>query len=141
MATVKKQINVGGAILIFLFAYAAAYAQTQALPQAPANIDEPYISVNPDIFYPLDEVLYLEGRAQPNAIVTVQIRKESGAEKPVKFTVKADAYGEWVVAEKTYLSSGNWEVRARQQVGIALSGESNPRLIRSVVSGVSIFAS
>lgn len=120
-------------VLAFVTALAvSAFAQTPI-----AAPGEPYISISPDDFQPLEEILYIEGRAEPNAIVTVIIQKQG--DKPVKFTVKADTTGEWVVAEKTYLSTGNWEVRARQQVGTQVSGMSNPRVIRSVVTGVNIF--
>lgn len=127
-------------ILFGIFLVVAIPAVIFAQAPSPAPITdpgEPTISISPDYFYPLEEILYLEGRANPNAIVTVNITKQ--AEKPIKFTVKTDSSGEWVVAEKTYLSSGNWEVRARQQVGTVLSSWSNPRVIRSVVTGVNIF--
>lgn len=114
-------------------------AQESPLPplQTRPAPGEPTISISPDYFYTLEEVLYLEGRAEPNAIVTVTLTKQG--EKPLKFTVKADSSGEWVVAEKAYLSAGNWQVRAKQQVGTLVSGESNPRVIRSIVTGVNIF--
>gem|GEM_PF-2131415 len=110
-----------------------------AAPVAPAvqDLGEPYISISPDYFYTLEEVLYIEGRGDPKAIVTVTLRADN--QPPVKFTVKPDSTGEWVVAEKTYLRSGNWEVRARQSIGMVVSDLSNPRVIRSVVTGVSIF--
>ncbi len=108
----------------------------QASPP-PAPPVEPYIAISPDVFYPLDEILYVEGRSDPNALVTLELQK--AGDKPVKFTVKADSSGEWVVAEKTYLSAGNWEVRAKQQSGALVSGWANPRVVRSVVTGVSIF--
>ncbi|HEY4475457.1 MAG TPA: hypothetical protein VJB92_01915 [Candidatus Paceibacterota bacterium] len=108
----------------------------QPTPKEP--LGEPYIARSPDYFYPFDEVLYIEGRAEPGAIVSVELRKESGTEKPVKFTEKTDVFGEWVVAEKVYLSPGNWQVRARQQLGTRLSGESNPRVIRSIATGITV---
>jgi len=111
----------------------------QSAPVAPAqpSPNDPYISISPDVLYPLDEILYIAGIADPNALVTVTILKQG--DQPVRFTVKADSRGEWVVNEKVYLSQGNWEVRARQQVGSAVSSWSNPRVIRSVVNGVDIF--
>ncbi len=120
-----------------------AYAEVPALPAvAPTpssqiNLAEPSISISPDTFYTLEEILYIEGRADPNSIVLVTLEKQG--EKPIKFTVKTDSSGEWVVAEKTYLSSGNWEVRAREQVGINISQWSNPRIIQSIVTGVNFF--
>ena len=121
-----------------------AFGQTQPplsppVAQVPRPApSEPYIAISPDNFYTLEEILYIEGRSEPNAIVTVTLTKQQG-EKPVKFTVKADSMGEWVVAEKTYLSAGNWQVRAKQLVGTQVSGESNPRVIQSIVTGVNLF--
>lgn len=112
------------------FAARAAGETIESLP-------EPYISISPDYFYTLEEILYVEGRADPKALVTVTLRADN--ERPVKFTVKPDSTGEWVIAEKTYLPSGNWEVRARQQIGGVISDWSNPRVVKSVVTGVSLF--
>jgi hypothetical protein len=124
---------------VLSFAY---LSNAQSVPIV-AGPNEPTIAISPDYYYPLEELLYIEGRANPNATVTVTLTKEASAanvgDKPVKFTIKADSIGEWVVAEKVYLSSGNWQVRARQLVGTQVSPESNPRVIRSVVTGVSIF--
>ena len=127
-------------ILLICLAFAHFLSVSFAQVREPVSQEgpaEPYISISPDTFYPLEEILYIEGRADPNALVTVVLQKQG--DKPVKFTVKTDSGGEWVVAEKTYLTSGNWEVRARQQVGTAVSGWSNPRVVRSVVTGVNIF--
>ncbi len=115
---------------------AVVFAQTQPTTNQLPPI-EPYISISPDSFNTLEEILYVEGRSDPNAIVTVLLEQQG--KQPVKFTVKADSSGEWVVAEKTYLSAGNWEVRARQQVGALFSGWSNPRVIQSAVNGIDIF--
>jgi hypothetical protein len=129
-------------LLIVFFVVNPVFAQEiptsvvpPAAPKAPPS--EPYIAISPDYFYTLEEILYIEGRSDPNAIVTITLQKQG--ERPIKFTIKADSLGEWVVAEKAYLSAGNWQVRARQLVGTLVSGESNPRVIRSVVTGVDIF--
>lgn len=133
---IKKAIKI--LVILGMAGALSANVLAQVNQAAPQNGPvEPYISISPDVFYPLEEILYIEGRAEPNAVVTVVLQKQG--DKPVRFTVKADSGGEWVVAEKTYLSGGNWEVRARQQVGTEVSGWSNPRVIRSVVTGVNIF--
>jgi len=141
-----KFIKFVAIFLTFVFVPFFSYAQIPSLSPEPVfsaqpvqyqEILEPTISISPDYFYTFDEVLYIEGRSNPNAIVTVTLQKQG--EQPVKFTIKADSSGEWVVAEKAYLSAGNWQVRAKQQVGGILSGESNPRVIRSIVTGVNIF--
>jgi hypothetical protein len=129
-------MNIARYIIFGVLVFIAACGSGRAFAQATSPI-EPMISISPDEFRPLEEILYIEGRADPNAIVTVTLSKQ--AEKPVKFTIKADSSGEWVVAEKTYLSAGNWQVRAKQLVGTLSSGESNPRVIRSVVTGVNLF--
>lgn len=128
--------------LFFFLFFVAVVARAQVPPQVsqPAvsqPLPEPSISISPDEYYPFEEILYIEGRSVTGAIITVTLQKQG--EKPVKFTTKTDSNGEWVVAEKTYLSSGNWEVRARSQVGTQISDWSNPRVIRSIVTGVNIF--
>jgi hypothetical protein len=115
------------------------YAGVKEIKSSPSDttvgvkISEPYISISPDYFYTIEEILYIEGRSDPNAVVTVDLRKDSGTEKPIRFQIKADSSGEWVVAEKTNLSIGDWQVKARQQVGADVSDWSNPRVIHSVV--------
>ncbi|MBI2591776.1 MAG: hypothetical protein HYW34_03820 [Candidatus Brennerbacteria bacterium] len=96
--------------LIFLILFNALISAVLAADTAKV-LPVPVISVNPDIYYPLDEVLYLEGRALPNSTVQIQFLKQGA--KPLKFNSKSDANGEWVLAEKINLESGDWEVRAR----------------------------
>jgi len=103
-----------------------------------AELTTPVISISPDTFYPLDELLYIEGRALPDAAVTVNLQKSG--ERPVKFTVKSDSTGEWSLAEKVFLPSGDWEVRARMVLETGdFSDWSNPRIVRAVVTGFTIF--
>ena len=104
--------------------------------QEPAELLQPSISISPDIFYTLEEVLYIEGRGTPNMPVLVLIQKQGT--RPIKFTVKADTNGEWVVAEKTFLEAGDWEVRAQVVQDGRASEWSNPRLVRSVVTGITV---
>ncbi len=113
------------------------YAGVKEIKSSPSDttvgvkISEPSISISPDYFYTSQEMLYLEGRANPSAIVIVELQKTG--DTPVQFSVRADSVGEWVVAEKTNLSIGDWQVKARQQVGADVSDWSNPRVIHSVV--------
>lgn len=119
------------------FAAGIAFGEAPAVPPPAPQLREPAIAISPDYFYPFEDILYLAGRSAPNAIITVVLQKQG--DKPVKFTVTPDSSGEWVVNEKTYLSAGDWEVRARAQLGSELSDWSNPRIIRSVVTGISVF--
>ncbi len=97
----------------------------------------PTIAVNSDIYYLLDEILYLEGRGQPNINVQIQFQKQGA--KPVKFNSKSDSSGEWVLAEKVSLEAGDWEVRARTAGENDIVSEwSNPRVIKVIVSGITI---
>ena len=97
----------------------------------------PVISVNPDIYYPFDEIIYIEGRALPNSTVQIQFQKQGA--KLLKFNSKSDANGEWVLAEKIPLESGDWEIRARFLAGPdKISEWSNPRVFKVIVSGVTI---
>ncbi len=97
----------------------------------------PTITINPDVYYPLDEILYIEGRATPNATVQIQFAKQGA--RPVQFGTKSDPNGEWVLAEKVPLEAGDWEVRAREASGIDKVSEwSNPRVFKVVVSGITL---
>ncbi len=101
------------------------------------ELPTPTIAVNPDVYYPFDEVLYIEGRAAPKETVQVRFFKQ-GAE-PVLFTTKSDANGEWVLAKKVSLEEGDWEVRARvYQDSGAASQWSNPRVFKAVITGITI---
>lgn len=101
-----------------------------------AELSAPTIDINPDIYYPLDEVLYIEGRAEPNTAIQVQFQK-SGA-KPLRLVTKSDQNGEWVLAEKAPLEAGNWEIRVRAIKGDKVSRWSNPRIIRAIASGITL---
>lgn len=102
-----------------------------------SHLPSPTINVSPDVYYPFDEILYLEGRAKPAANVQIQFQKQGA--KPSTFNVKSDANGEWVLAEKIKLGDGDWEVRARLLVSETdVSEWSNPRVFKVVVSGVTI---
>lgn len=97
----------------------------------------PEIAVNPDVYYPLDEILYLEGRAMPNATLQIQFAKQGA--RPVQFGAKSDPNGEWVLAEKVPLEAGDWEARVREVFGNDKVSEwSNPRVFKVIVSGVTI---
>jgi len=103
-----------------------AFAQ-EALPT-------PNIAVSPDIYYPQDEIIYLEGSALPDSTLEINFQKQG--QKPITLTTRSDVRGEWVLAEKVPLVEGDWKVRARI---VKFSGEvsiwSNPRLIKAVATG------
>lgn len=100
-------------------------------------IPAPTIVINPDIYYPLDEILYMEGRARATSNIQIQFQKQGV--KPVTVNTRSDANGEWVLAEKVPLEAGNWEVRARvvESTGQA-SDWSNPRVIKAIQTGIII---
>jgi len=99
---------------------------------APIELSAPVISVAPSQFYPLDEILYMEGKAAPKAKIAVNFEKPDS--KSVTVIVDANSNGEWFLGEKIELSSGEWTARARILSDPA-SDWSNPRIIRSIVSG------
>ena len=98
-----------------------------------AEVSAPIISVAPSVYYPLDEVLYLEGRAAPKNKIDIYFEK-SGSQ-PIRIQTKTNSNGEWYIGQKLELVSGEWTVRARAIDKENLSDWSNPRIIRSVVSG------
>jgi len=93
----------------------------------------PVISVAPSQFYPLDEILYMEGRATPKAKVAVNFEKPDAS--PVTVIVESNSNGEWFLGQKIELSSGEWTARARV-LGDPASDWSNPRIIQSVITGL-----
>lgn len=100
-------------------------------------IMEPNITVSPDVYYPFDEVLYIEGLARPNSQVQLQFSKQGS--RPVQFHLKSDSRGEWVLAEKIKLEEGDWEARARvvtEEGGT--SNWSNPRIFKAISTGITI---
>lgn len=92
----------------------------------------PTISVVPSQYYPLDEVLYIEGRSVPRAKIAVNFERLDAS--PVTVVVNSNSNGEWFLGQKVELSSGEWAVRAKV-LGDPASDWSNPRIINSVVSG------
>lgn len=115
----------------------SALAVSAFSPVLAQKLPEPIISVSPDIYYPLDEVLYLEGRAVPNTRVEIRLQKQGY--KPRNFTAKVDSHGEWVLAEKVPLEGGEWEVRVRTIESATSTSEwSNPRVFKVIVSGITL---
>src|SRR3989338_7925460 len=78
------------------------------------NLLPPEVLISPQDFYPAEEVLYLEGRAKPGALIEVQI-EESGQELAV-IPALAGNSGDWLVSQKLFLSSGDYNIRARQSL-------------------------
>lgn len=125
-------------VILFFFSYfiGASFVLAQKLPQAQEPLPQPTININPDIYYPFDEILYIEGRAKPNSSVQIQFSKPGA--RPKLFGVKSDANGEWVLAEKVPLEAGDWEMHARILDGNRLSEWSNPRIVKVIRTGVTI---
>ena len=95
----------------------------------------PRINVAPNIYYPLEEVLYLEGQAPPKTKIDLIFEKTGSS--PVRVVIDSNSNGEWFFSEKLELASGEWTVRARI-LGDPPSDWSNPRVIRSIVSGFAL---
>lgn len=114
-------------ILVLLFSFGTRQADATELFQ-------PTIIINPDIYYPLDEILYLEGRAPANFAIQIQFQK-SGV-KPIRVIAKSDQNGEWVFAGRAPLEAGNWEIRARAMKNEQVSEWSNPRVVKVIFTGI-----
>lgn len=105
-----------------------------------SELPSPTIVVSPDIYYPLDEVLYLEGRGVSNSAIELRFQKQGA--KSLMYKTKSDTRGEWVFAEKIRLAAGDWEVRARTidlKDSERASEWSNPRIFKVAVNGVTIY--
>ncbi len=101
-----------------------------------AELASPTITISPDIYYPFEEILYLEGSATADATVEIKLQKVGA--RPLTYTVQSKFDGEWVLAEKIPLAAGQWEVRARLLNGEEFSSWSNPRLFKVVISGITL---
>ena len=126
-------------ILILGVVFAASFLPVIKNVVVAAEISVPTITVNPDVYYPLDEVLYLEGIAEPNFTVEVRFQKQGA--KPVVLIVKSNPRGEWLLAEKVSLGAGDWEVRGRTvdtNDQNKVSQWSAPRTFKVVISGIMI---
>ncbi len=77
--------------------------------------------------------MYLEGRADPKLPMVIYFEKPGA--NPVVLETNANSNGEWFVAQKLELGSGEWMVRTRT-LSDPPSEWSNPRILRSVVSGL-----
>jgi len=126
-----------GRSLIFTLFFLAGQVSFGGVLFAAEDLVIPTIAVYPNTYFPLDEVLYLEGRAQPQSSVQIYFQKYGS--KPVRLNVRSDENGEWVLAQKVLLDSGDWEVRARMVKSSGeISGWSNQRVFEAVVSGITI---
>ncbi|MCH7882885.1 hypothetical protein IIA95_00480, partial [Patescibacteria group bacterium] len=90
-------------------------------------------SVAPTKYYPLEETLYIEGIA--TSLSEVELFFEKPDRQPVRLQVAVNSNGEWFFADRLELARGEWTVRARVINNPGISDWSNPRIIRSVVSG------
>ena len=102
------------------------------------NFLAPPSFISPKDFYPIEEVFYIEGRAEPSAIVTVLLQKAVGSSLPL--AVQASASGEWSIAKKIVLESGTYEILVRQQLQDLVSDWSSPQLMQSIVTGIHFFS-
>ena len=87
-----------------LFGVTFLAISAEAANQLPA----PTINISPDIYYPFDEILYLEGRADSASNVEIQFQKQGV--KPLKFNVKSDINPNSIIAEKNNEKEPNNEV-------------------------------
>lgn len=106
--------------------------EAKSVPLQIATPVAPQISVAPEIYYPLDETLYLEGRAEPRS--QVELFFEKPGSNQVRIMVDSNSNGEWFLSQRLELGSGEWMVRARAS-GDPPSDWSNPRLIQSRITG------
>src|SRR3989344_9087109 len=118
-------------LMIFLFS-ALFYSQLALAANKP-----PVISIVPETYYSLDDVLYIEGKSNPYSQVEILFEKVNDSASSLRIRTKSNSLGDWFLFEKIELSSGEWDVRARV-VDDPPSDWSNPRIIRSFVSGFSI---
>ncbi|MDO8600009.1 MAG: cohesin domain-containing protein [bacterium] len=123
----------GGVLVLFLLLGGMLFFSTVVGAAGVPGV--PTINIAPSQYYPLDELLYLEGKASPNAGLDILFENIAGGAQPVRVSVNTNAGGEWFFSERLELASGEWSVRVRSAKENEYSDWSNPRIIRSVVSG------
>ncbi len=120
--------------MIFLLLFGLVFFMQLPSVADAVGLPVPAISVAPSVYYPLDEALYLKGNALPHGSVELLFEHIAGGVQPVRIRSDANINGEWFYFGRLELASGEWTVRART-LGDPPSDWSNPRIIRSVVSG------
>ncbi len=126
------------AILSLLFMFTVAVFLS-AVPRAAVALVSvpPVIRFSPENFYPVTELLYVEGAAVPRAAVALLISGPNTS--PLNFEINADAAGNWIFSKTVLLSPGVYEMRVRQSAGNMLSGWSAPKTLRALSAGVHLF--
>lgn len=143
IASVAKRLRKKNpaAFLLVLLCSAFIAGAIPVLAQDNADLRDAYapprILVAPRDYYPLDEVLYLEGAGVPDAIIELLFEKAAGDAPAVRSEVASNRNGEWFFSERIDLKNGDWSMRARVK-GNPDSDWSLPRLMRSVVTGFRI---
>src|SRR3989338_6184467 len=123
--------------LIFAFLTVAFFATGVADAQKETPRPAPFIVIQPDVYYPQDEILYIEGKGAAKSIIELRLQKQGA--KPFTFTIKADSNGDWALAERVPLEEGEWEARARTQAEDGSVSEwSSPRIFRTVKTGITL---
>lgn len=124
--------------LIFAILILVGGGNTALAKENIAAIAAPVINIAPLSYYPLEEMLYLEGRAEPARAMEILFNKSDS--QPVRISVKSNSNGEWFFGERLELDGGDWTVRARIASGSQISDWSNPRIVRSIISGFTVGA-
>ncbi|MEK7481049.1 MAG: hypothetical protein AAB604_03045, partial [Patescibacteria group bacterium] len=75
-----------------------------------ASAAVPSILIAPIQYDSLEEMLYIEGKSEPNATIDLLFETTSGAQ-PVRVETRANANGEWFFADRLELADGELDVR------------------------------
>lgn len=119
-------------VFFLISAFSIAAAAPEKLP-----LRIPVIVIQPDVYYPQDEILYIEGKGDVKSIIELRLQKQGA--KPLAFTVNTDLNGDWAFAERVPLEEGELEARARTQgEDGSVSEWSNPRIFRTVKTGITL---
>lgn len=115
--------SVGSILFIIIFTRSVA-----------AAVPTPSITVFPATFYPLENILFLEGTASPQSVVEVALRQHE--ERFITLRTTSDNRGIWSLGERIFLEEGRWEIRARSTQHDMASDWSEPKVITSIVTGL-----
>ena len=87
---------------LFALAVSIFLMSGQLVVFAAGGLTPPLITVSPEIYYPLDELLYIEGKAEPDSRILLQFQRQGS--EPVQFGVNSNERGEWKLSRKIFLS-------------------------------------
>jgi hypothetical protein len=102
-----------------------------------SSIEVPIITTIPDVYNSGEEILYIEGRAMPNTIVILYLKKEDEIVK--KWEIVCDGNGNWQFTTEELFQSGEYKIQAQtRDARGAISNFSEEHNLKIILNGFAI---